>query len=206
MPSLDATLAVQFDKATLGLTIAFMRKQILANIETLTIPHRPSLHNIHGLHPAPAPRYNVILSEHEITAMPLLHYQAAVICSDAEGIRVILHGKKEATIWAAYRDLMRITMREVGKRMSVGSPGSAASGAVGEREGQRGGMRMEMGHRRGGSGDSGVAGLESPTSVGGGAERSVLGGMGERAGFGGAEREAGKGAKSLRVLGLEGME
>ena len=75
-------------------------------------------HSHLSIHP---PSYNIILSEHENHAIPLLQYRAAVICLDHEGTRIVLQGKKEATIWAAYRDLMRITMKEVSKQLSLGN-------------------------------------------------------------------------------------
>lgn len=95
---------------------------------------RQSLHSIQGVHPIQPSSYNVILSEHENHAIPLLQYQAAVTCSDADGIRIILHGKKEATIWAAYRSLMRITLKEVTKRMSVGHMRTGSSGSTDSRD------------------------------------------------------------------------
>ncbi|KAF4551483.1 Hypothetical protein D9617_13g099830 [Elsinoe fawcettii] len=212
MPSLDATLACQFDKATLGLTVAVMRDQILANIIPM-FPSRPSLHHLPGIH-TDHPTYDVILSEHGLPTIPLLQYQAAVICTDNEGMRIVLHGKKEATVWAAYRSLMRITMKEVGKRLSMPTtsavPGHEVNSlrgsiVVGIEKGVSGGEIK--GHKRVESGDSGVAGLRTPTGEGEMGEivmmMDYMGGA--RDSCAGAERE-GKGAKSLRVLGLEGME
>lgn len=69
-------------------------------------------------HPIRPPSYNIILSEQVNSVVPILHYRAAVICSSIEGVSIVLQGKKEATIWAAYRDLLRITMKEAGEKMS----------------------------------------------------------------------------------------
>lgn len=49
-------------------------------------------------------------------------------------MRIILHGKKEATVWAAYRSLMRITMKEVAKRMSMGHVRTGSSDSTASRD------------------------------------------------------------------------
>ncbi|PNS16075.1 hypothetical protein CAC42_4476 [Sphaceloma murrayae] len=175
MPNYEATVAVQFDKATMGMTVAIMRDQVLANIGLIFHSSRSSLHSIPGIHLPDYPSYDVILSEHENHAIPLLQYQAAVICSDSDGLRIILHGKREATIWAAYRSLMRITMKEVAKRVGGG-------------------------HVRTGSGVS-----DGSAISGGRDECWPSMCRDSGSGRGSFEREEGRGPKSMRVLGLEGM-
>lgn len=49
-------------------------------------------------------------------------------------MRIILHGKKEATVWAAYRSLMRITMKEVAKRMSMDHVRTESSDSTASRD------------------------------------------------------------------------
>ncbi|GAM82022.1 hypothetical protein ANO11243_000010 [Dothideomycetidae sp. 11243] len=106
MVSPEADLAFQFDRATVGMSIAIMRDQIIANAESMFWSHYSG-----GM-----ATYSVTLAEHSIATAPLLQFAAAAVRSDANGVRIALQGPREATVWAAYRSLLRITMKELGKR------------------------------------------------------------------------------------------
>lgn len=58
--------------------------------------------------------------------MPMLQFAASVMVTDTDGIRSLLHGPWEATLWHAYRSLLRITMIELGRRVHNGYPDIAA--------------------------------------------------------------------------------